>query len=83
MTVGGEHDDRARFGGDPGRARFWHWRDRAMRVIGLLLVLTGALALGLEAYGAELPVRVPILVSAIVLVFGLLVLATATRDDEP
>lgn len=83
MSFGGEHDDRTRFGGDPGRARFRHWWGRAMRAIGLLLVLAGALALALEVFGAGLPVRVPLLVSAIALVFGLLVLATAARDDEP
>lgn len=54
-----------------------------MQAVGLILVLAGALGLAVEAFGVELPVRVPLVMSGIVLVFGLLVLATSRREDEP
>lgn len=54
-----------------------------MRAIGLILILAGALGLALETFGAELPVSIPLVVSGIVLVFGLLVLTTSRRDEEP
>lgn len=83
MIASGDRNDRARAGGDFGGARFWLRWDRAMRAIGLILILAGALGLALETFGAELPVSIPLVVSGIVLVFGLLVLTTSRRDEEP
>lgn len=58
-----------------------------MRAIGFILILFGALALGVEGFAGALgvvpPVRVYPLASGIALVFGLLVLTTTgQRDDE-
>lgn len=81
MMASGDRD-RAWFGDDPDRARFWQRWDRAMQTFGLSLVLLGALGLAVEAFGAELPVRIPLVASGIVLVLGLLVLTTGRRNED-
>ncbi|MCI0704090.1 MAG: hypothetical protein L0241_23785 [Planctomycetia bacterium] len=57
-----------------------------MRLVGLLLVIVGALALAYYAFCWSVdrgcPIAVPPLVSGIVLVFGLLVLATPGQKWE-
>jgi membrane-bound ClpP family serine protease len=54
-----------------------------MRAVGLVLALLGALGLAVEVFDAGLPVRVPLVVSGIVLVFGLLLLTAGGHDDDP
>lgn len=81
MMASGDRD-RAWFGDDPDCARFWQRWDRAMQVVGLIFVLLGALGLAVEAFGADLPVRIPSVVSGIVLVLGLLVLTTSWRNEN-
>lgn len=55
-----------------------------MRIISLVLVTVGGLALGWEVCAAATGATglVPPVVSGIVLVFGLLVLAATNRGDE-